>query len=113
MPIRRVCEQGGREVTTDNVAHRLARCWVMTLSATTPIRRQWPPKKANEPDHIYFINIVAPRIKITSLINEINFNIIYKREGVAPGSLTLMLLGMSFSGHFGQPMPIAMHRPIG
>ena len=65
-----------------------------------------------------------PRVKITSIINEINFNIIYKREeinfnniykreGVAPGSLALLLVAMSFGGHFGQPMPIATHPPIG
>ena len=48
-----------------------------------------------------------------SIINEINFNIIYKREGVAPGGLALLLVAMSFSGHFGKPMPIDTHRLIG
>jgi hypothetical protein len=48
-----------------------------------------------------------------SIINEINFNIIYKREGVAPGSLVLLLLAMSFGGHFGQPVPIPTHWLIG
>ena len=48
-----------------------------------------------------------------SIINEINFNIIYKREGVAPGGLALLLVEMSFGGHFGQPVPIAAHWPIG
>ena len=70
-------------------------------------------KIADEPDRIYFINIVVPRVKITSIINEINFNIIYKREGVAPGGLTLLLMAMSFGGHFGQPVPINIHWPIG
>jgi hypothetical protein len=66
-------------------------------------------KIADEPDHVYIINIVVPHIKIMSIINEINFNFIYKREGVAPGGLTLLLMVMSFGGHFGQPMPINMH----
>ena len=70
-------------------------------------------KIADEPDRIYFINIVVPRVKITSIINEINFSIIYKREGVAPGNLALLLVAMSFGGHFGQPVPITAHRPIG
>ena len=48
-----------------------------------------------------------------SIFNEIIFYIIYKREGVAPGGLTLLLLAMSFSGHFGQPVPITMHWLIG
>ena len=48
-----------------------------------------------------------------SIINEINFNITYKREGVAPGGLTLLLVAMSFGSHFGQPVPIAMHWLIG
>jgi hypothetical protein len=48
-----------------------------------------------------------------SIINEMNFNIIYKREGVAPGGLALLLLTMSFGGHFSQPVPIAVHQPIG
>ena len=50
---------------------------------------------------------------MTSIINEINFNIIYKREGVAPGGLALLLMAMSFGGHFGQLVPIAAHRLIG
>ncbi len=50
---------------------------------------------------------------MTSIINEINFSIIYKREGVAPGNLALLLVAMSFGGHFGQPVPITAHRPIG
>ena len=58
-------------------------------------------KQAGEPDPIYFNNIIEARVKITSIIIKINFYIIYKREGVAPG------------GHFGQPVPIAMHPPIG
>ena len=48
-----------------------------------------------------------------SIINEINLNIIYKREGVAPGGFALLLVAISFGGHFGQPVPIAAHRPIG
>jgi hypothetical protein len=70
-------------------------------------------KIADKPDPIYFINIVAPCVKITSIINEINFNIIYKREGVAPGSLALLLVAISFGSHFGQPVPVAVHQPIG
>ena len=70
-------------------------------------------KIADEPNHVYFINIVAPGVKITIIINEINFYIIYKREGVVPGGLTLLLVTISFGGHFGQPVPINMHRPIG
>jgi hypothetical protein len=50
---------------------------------------------------------------MTSIINELHFNIIYKREGVAPDGLALLLVAMSFYGHFGQPVPIAAHRPIG
>ena len=69
-------------------------------------------KIGDEQGHIYFIDIVAPRVKVTSIINEINFNLIYKREGVAPGSLALLLLAMSFGGYFGQPLPIATHRLI-
>ena len=41
------------------------------------------------------------------------FFIIYKREGVAPGSPHHCLWQMSFCDHFGQPVPIATHRPIG
>ncbi len=48
-----------------------------------------------------------------SIINEINFNIIYKREGVAPGGLALLHVAMSYGGHFGQSVPIAAHRRIG
>ena len=70
-------------------------------------------KIADEPNHVYFINIVAPGVKITIIINEINFYIIYKREGVVPGGLTLLLVMISFGGHFGQPVPIDMHRLIG
>ena len=43
------------------------------------------------------------------------FYIVYKRERErerAPGGLALLLVVMSFDGHFGQPMPVAMHRPI-
>jgi hypothetical protein len=47
------------------------------------------------------------------IINEINFNIIYKREGVAPGGLALLLMAMSFGGHFGEPVQIATHQPMG
>jgi hypothetical protein len=47
-----------------------------------------------------------------SIINEIIFYIIYKREA-APSSLALLLVQMSFGGHFGQPVPIATHWPIG
>jgi hypothetical protein len=50
---------------------------------------------------------------MTSIINEIKFNIIYKREGVAPDGLALLLVPMSFGGHFGQPVPIAAHWLIG
>ncbi len=64
-------------------------------------------------DIIKIDNIVEPCIKIMSIINEINFNIIYKREGVAHGGLALLLVAMSFGGHFGQPVPIAVHQPIG
>ena len=32
---------------------------------------------------------------------------------MAPGGLELLLVAMSFGGHFGQPVPIAVHRPIG
>ena len=32
-----------------------------------------------------------------SIINEIKFNIIYKREGVAPGGLALLLVTMSLA----------------
>jgi hypothetical protein len=35
------------------------------------------------------------------------------REGVAPGGHTSLLVTMLFGGHFGQPMLIAMHQPIG
>ena len=72
-----------------------------------------PPKIADEPDIIYFNIIVYSRVKITSIINEINFIIICKREGVAPGGLALLLVAMSFGGHFCQPVPINTHRPIG
>jgi hypothetical protein len=41
-----------------------------------------------------------------SIINEINFYILYKRE-------RRCLVQMSFGGHFDQPVPIAMHWPIG
>ena len=50
---------------------------------------------------------------MTSIIDEIIFNIIYKGEGVAHGGLALLLMAMSFGGHFGQPVPIAAHRLIG
>ncbi len=32
---------------------------------------------------------------------------------MAPSSLALLLMRMFFGGHFGQPVPIAMHGPIG
>ena len=32
---------------------------------------------------------------------------------MAPGCLALLLVAMSFGGHFGQPVPIAAHWPIG
>ncbi len=50
---------------------------------------------------------------MTSIINEIKFNIIYKREGVAPGGLALLLVTMSFGGLFSQCVTIAAHQPIG
>jgi hypothetical protein len=71
------------------------------------------PSKIADEQNITFNNTVQLRIKKTSIINEINFNIIYKREGVAPGGLALLLMAMSFGSRFGQPVPIAMHRPIG
>ena len=35
-----------------------------------------------------------------------------ERGGDASG-LALLLVAMSFGGHFGQPMPVVTHRPIG
>ena len=113
MPIHRVCKQGGRKVTTqqriiDNhmlLDHNAERHDTNTATTASKI--------ADEPNCVYFINIVAPGVKITSIINEIHFIIIYKREGVAPGSLKLLLAVMSFGGHFGQPVSIATYRPIG
>ena len=71
-------------------------------------------KMAGKPDLIYFNNIVESHVKITSIINEIIFYTIYKREGVMPSGLTLLLMTtMSLGSHFGQPMPIATHWPIG
>ncbi len=49
-------------------------------------------KTADEPDIIKIINIVEPGVKMTSIINEINLSIIYKREGVV-GSLPDVLVG--------------------
>ena len=72
-----------------------------------------PSKIADELDIIYFNNTLHSRVKITSISNEINFNINYKRGGVAPGGLALLLVVMSFGGHFGQPVPIPTHPPIG
>ena len=72
-----------------------------------------PSKIADKPDIMWINNIGEPCIKIMSIINETNLNIIYKREGVAPGGLALLPVAMSFGGHFGQPVPIAAHRPIG
>ena len=40
------------------------------------------------------------------------FYYLQEREA-APSSLTLLLVQMSFGGHFNQPMPIAMHWLIG
>jgi hypothetical protein len=37
---------------------------------------------------------------------------VQEREA-APSSFTLLLVQMSFGGHFNQPVPIAMHWPIG
>ena len=70
-------------------------------------------KQAGKPDLIYFNNIIEVHIKITSIIIKINFYIIYKRERVVLGSLASLLVMMSFSGHFGQPVPIATHPLIG
>ena len=71
------------------------------------------PSKIADEQNITFNNTVQLRIKKTSIINEINFNIIYKREGVAPGGLALLIVAMFFGGNFGKPMPIAAHQPIG
>ena len=62
---------------------------------------------------IYFNNTVLSLVKITSIINEINFNFNYMWEGVVTGGLTLPLVAMSFGGHFSQPVPIATHWQIG
>ena len=49
-----------------------------------------------------------------SIINEINFYTLYIQEReAAPSGLALLLVRMSFGGHFDQPVPIAMHWPIG
>ena len=72
-----------------------------------------PLKIADEPDIIQINSIVEPHVKMTSIMNEINCNNIYKRDGVAPGGLALLLVVMSFCGHFGQPVPIAVHWLIG
>jgi hypothetical protein len=47
-----------------------------------------------------------------SIINDFFFNYLQEREAV-PSSLALLLVRMSFGGHFGQPVPIAIHWPIG
>ncbi len=57
-------------------------------------------KIAGEPDLIYFNNKIEPRAKITRIINEIIFCIIYKREGVAPGGLALLLVTNVFRRPF-------------
>ena len=70
-------------------------------------------KIAGEPDLIYINNIVEPRINITSIFNEIKIYYLQERGGAGPGGLTSLLVAMSFGGHFGQPVLIAAHRPIG
>jgi len=70
-------------------------------------------KQAGEPDRICFNYIIEVQVIITSIIIKINFYIINKREGVAPGGLASLLVAMSFGDHFGQPVPIATHPPIG
>jgi hypothetical protein len=47
-----------------------------------------------------------------SISNEINFYYPQDREA-APSSLAFLLVQMSFCGHFGQPVPIVTHWPIG
>ena len=49
-------------------------------------------KQAGEPDLIYFTNKIEAHVKITSIIIKINFYIIYKIEGVTPGSLASAIL---------------------
>ena len=61
-------------------------------------------KQAGEPDLICFNDIIEAHVKIMSIFIKINFYIIYKREGAAPGGLALLLVAMSFGRHFGQPM---------
>ena len=67
-------------------------------------------KQAGKPDLIYSNNIIEAHIKITSIIIKINFYISTREGG---GTRALLLLAMSFDGHFGQPVPIATHPPIG
>ncbi len=69
-------------------------------------------KIAGKPDLIYFNNIIEPLVKIVSIINEIIFFYLQVREA-APSSLTLLFVQRSFGGHFGLPVPITMHWPIG
>jgi hypothetical protein len=47
-------------------------------------------------------NNIEPHIKIMSIVNEINCYYLQEREA-APSSLALLLMQMSFGGHFGQP----------
>jgi hypothetical protein len=69
-------------------------------------------KVAGKPDLIYFNNNIEPCSKITNVINEIFFYFVQEREA-APSGLALLLVGMSFGGHFDRPMPIVIHWPIG
>jgi hypothetical protein len=43
-------------------------------------------KIAGKPDLLYFNYIIEPLVKIMSIINEINFYIIYKREKWRPAA---------------------------
>jgi hypothetical protein len=48
-----------------------------------------------------------------SIINKIIFLYYLQEREAAPSSLALLLVKMSFGGHFGQPVLIATHWPIG
>jgi hypothetical protein len=48
-----------------------------------------------------------------SIINEIIFLYYLQEREAAPSSLALLFMQMSFGGHFGQPVPIVTHWPIG
>jgi hypothetical protein len=48
-----------------------------------------------------------------SIINEIFLYFYLQEREAAPSSLALLLVQMSFGGHFGQPVPTTTHWPIG